>query len=130
MRLTIPLVIHDEFGGFSLTPEIIHRLKGRGCPWVDRCGHDSQKKRYYLPYEEDLDDTLRKDPDLVAVVREITEELDERVSEEESAMPWREQVALRQELLGSLKVVEAHVNLEIEDYDGKERVRVVTGGVW
>ena len=120
MQFETEVVIHDAFGGFSLTDEIVERLKERKCAWADKLQRASHGEWYLFE-----DDEFRRDPDLVAVVKEIREELDRRVEDLHS---WRDRAALEQEMLHGLKVVRVAITLEIEDYDGKETVRV-RGGV-
>lgn len=131
MRWTVPVVIHDEFGGFSLTPEMVRRLKERGCKWADQCGTNHRKDQYWLPYQHEIGDeaeSLRKDPDLVAVVQELTEEY-EKIVDSDAVTSWRERTDLRSTMLANLKIVEVVVEIEITDFDGRESVRV-TGGAW
>ena len=126
MEWKVLMVIHTEFGGFHLTNEILRRLTERGCDWVSECGKaGGNPPRGFLPYREGRDD-LRKDEDLVAVVQELTEEYNSKAETLES---WRERAELRTVMLGNLKVVEVRIVIEIEDFDGKESVRV-TGGTW
>jgi hypothetical protein len=123
------LVIHDEWGGFGLTERMVEMLKARGCEWADKCGKSGgSNPRWYLPYEHDNRDHLRKDPDLVAIVEELTVEYDKRLKDE-GIRSWKERSALRRELLNDLKVVEVSISIEIDDHDGRESVRVC-GGVW
>jgi len=133
MEWKVPIVIHDEFGGFGLTPEMVRRLKGRGCEWVNKCGHDHNKTRYWLPSQDGMDDeaeNLRMDKDLIAVVRELTEEYEKIVDRESGEiLSWREKTNLRQEMLANLKIVQVRIVIEIEDFDGRESVSV-TGGTW
>jgi hypothetical protein len=126
MEWTFPMVIHMEFGGFGLTEEIVRRLGERNCAWVGECQHSAgSNPRWYLPYRDGSDE-LRKDADLVAVVRELTEEYESRSKDLQS---WRERTDLRQNMLNNLRVVDVRVVIEINDHDGKETVRV-TGGTW
>jgi hypothetical protein len=124
MEVAFDMVIHTQFGGFSLTQEIVERLRKRGCPWVDEIGRASSTGPWYLPYREGDEDELRRDEHLLAVVRELTEELEARVQDVKS---WRERAEVEQELLHGLKVVTVHVGIDIEEDDGKERVRVYGG---
>jgi len=126
LEFKTPLVINDAFGGFSLTAEMVRRLKERGCGWADDCYQTSDPNVYYPPYRDNLKDTLRNDEDLVAVVRELTVEYDKKAEDIES---WQERRVLAQELLADLKVVEVRVLIQIDDYDGKESVSV-SGGLW
>ena len=64
--MIVPVVIRGEFGGFSLTAEVVERLEKRGCKWLRRMGKAGD--RWYLPADNDV---LRRDPDFVAVVREM-----------------------------------------------------------
>jgi len=123
------VVIHTEFGGFTLTPEIVKRLKARECEWIDRCG-GPHGGAFYLPYEEEDPDALRRDLDLIEVVEELTKQYEAKIDAEQGTrISWRDRAELRRDLLGGLKVVEVTIEIEIEDYDGKETVRV-SGGVW
>lgn len=117
MNITFDMVIHTEFGGFSLTDEIRRRLTERGSEWVDKLGKASAAGQWYSTD----DDEFRRDPDLVAVVRELQEELQSRG---ENLQSWQERAALEQRLLHGLKVVTVEITVEIEDYDGKEQVLV------
>jgi hypothetical protein len=129
MNWKVKVVIHDEYGGFSLTEEMVNRLKKRGCKWADKCGkaHGSNP-HYYLPYDDDDRGVYRKDPDLVAVVEELLAEYEAKTNSDES-LPWREQVQLSRSMTANLKVVEVTVSIEINDHDGRESVKV-HGGVW
>jgi hypothetical protein len=132
MEWKIPVVINDDYGGFSLTQEIVNRLKKRDCTWVDKCGYVPSSRHYYLPYRHEFDgdpDELRKDPDLVAVVREVSAEYDAIVDADDCVLSWREQVELRRKMIGCLHVADVRIRIEIESHDGKESVRV-TGGTW
>lgn len=134
MQWKVPVVIHTEFGGFSLTPEMVRRLKKRGVKWADKCGHDDRKTQYWLPYQHEIVDeaeNLRMDKDLVEVVRELTEEYEKIVDKDdaEDIMSWRERTDLRNTMLANLRVVEVTIAIEISDFDGKESVQV-TGGAW
>lgn len=130
MQWTVKIIIHDEWGGFHLTSEMVKMLKARGCKWADRCG-GPHGGAYYLPSSEgDNYENFRKDPIFVAVVEELTERYEgETTNTKEKWIPWRKRAELRRDLLANLKVVEVTVVLEIEDLDGREKVRV-TGGVW
>ena len=125
--LNFKLVIHTEFGGFSLTQEMVDRLAERGCKWADKCGKSyGSNPKYYIPYEDDDELKYRSDADLIAVVEELTEEFESKVKE---LTDWRERRQLERTMLDGLKVVEVNVSVEIEDHDGKETVRV-HGGAW
>jgi hypothetical protein len=115
----IPLVLHDEFGGFSLTARIHDLLEARGTSWLARCARTSDG-RWFLPSGED---ELRCDQDLIDVVLELQQEL-ERLTED--VEDWSERRRIEQQLLHGLRVVQATVVIEIDDLDGRERV-IVTG---
>jgi hypothetical protein len=121
MNIQFDMVIHGEFGGFSLTDEIVDRLKKRSSPVVEKFGRPSPSSPWYPLADED---EVRRDPDLIAVVRELTEEIDRIVDEDAS---WRDRSILEQRYLHGLKVVTVFVEIEIEDHDGKETVRVFGG---
>jgi len=123
MEWKVPLVIHTDFGGFGLTSLMHERLLERKVPWLERC-QKTAGNRWYLPYEDD--DELRRDPDLVDVVRQLEVELAAASSDMGN---WAERRELERAYLHGLKVVEVTVVLEINDHDGKETVRV-TGGTW
>lgn len=132
MEWTVPIVIHDEFGGFSLTPEMVQRLKKRGCKWADKCGTNHRKDQYWLPSDYDIGneaDNLRMDQDLVEVVRELTEEYKKIVDKKDEILSWREKADLQREMLANLKVIDVRIVIEIDDFDGKETVSVA-GGAW
>jgi len=127
MRWQTKVVINDDFGGFSFTKTMVDMLKARGCKWADKIESVGGAHRdYYLPYE--AGNTLRADEDLVAVVEELTAQYEKAV-DSDTVMSWRERTDLRRKTLNDLKVVEVTVEIEIEDYDGKESIRV-TGGAW
>jgi len=130
MDWKVKVVIHTEFGGFALTGEMIEMLKARGCTWADRCGGPFGGQ-YYLPSEEAVDaQSFRNDPDLVAVVEELTQRYEKKIdSKKGESIPWRERVELRGDMLANLKVVEVTVSIEISDHDGRETISV-HGGVW
>ena len=129
MNWKVKVVIHDEYGGFSLTEEMVKRLKKRDCKWADRCGktHGSNP-HYYLPYDDDDREGYRKDPDLVAVVEELLAEYETKIDSDES-LAWREQTSLLRTMTANLKVVEVTVNIEVNEHDGRESISV-HGGVW
>jgi hypothetical protein len=123
LQQQIALVIHVEPGGFHLTEEVVGRLRARKVAWIDKLGHAQQldasgclEHRWYLPHNGD---NLRMDPDLVAVVREIEAEIQERYGLDPD---WRHQVEAQHRELGGLKVALVTVVLEIEDHDGVEQV--------
>lgn len=132
MEWKIKVVLRDEYGGFSLTGDMYDMLKKRGCKWVERCGEAlGREKKYYLPSSSTTsseDHSLRKDPDLVAVVEELTKKYDTMV-EGDDAISWQDRSRLRRTMLGDLKVQEVTISVEIKDHDGKESVRVC-GGAW
>lgn len=126
MDLKFSMVIHTEFGGFGLNEEMVRRLTERGCKWISECTKTpGSLPKWYLPYRDGRDE-LRKDEDLVAVVAELTQEYDVKCKELKS---WQERAELRTTMQANLKVVEVTVDIEIEDHDGKESVRV-SGGCW
>lgn len=126
MEWTVPVVLHTEFGGFHLTTEMVDRLKKRKCAWVSKChSTDGRHPYWYLPYDDDSNE-LRRDPDLVAVVEELTAEYDAAC---ENIEGWKERTELRQSMLANLQVVQIRIVIEIEDHDGRETVHV-TGGAW
>jgi len=127
MNWKVKVIIHDEYGGFSLTKEMVERLKKRGCKWVDRCGQTGPgNSNYYLPYDDR--EWLRNDPDLVAVVEELLAEYEVKIDSDES-LAWREQSSLLRTMTANLRVVEVTVNIEVNDHDGRESIRV-HGGVF
>lgn len=121
MEMKVQMVIHDAFGGFGLTRVMHDRLEERGVAWLSRCASASDD-RWYLPYEDE--DELRRDPDLVEVVRQLEVEL-----EEESAKidGWEERRDLELRLLHGVRSVTVHVTIDVEDHDGRETVRVYGG---
>lgn len=115
------MVINTGYGGFSLTNKIVERLEERGCLWTARLGRAPEEDRWYPPAHDEL---LRQDPDLVAVVRALEEELQSRSAETE----WEETKRLEHELTGGLRVIDVHVEIEVvEDDAGRESVRVYGG---
>lgn len=121
MNISFDMVIHAGFGAFSLTDEIVDRLRKRGCAWASDVAKAGATGTWYLPARIVDDDEARRDPDLVAVVKELEEELESRVENVES---WREREAIEQQMLNGLKVVTVQVSVEILDHDGRESVRV------
>lgn len=126
MEWKFPMVLHTEFGGFHLTQEMVNRLLERKCEWASQCQKSTgSNPMWFVPYGDGSDD-LRKDEDLVAVVRELTEEFEAKAKTLDT---WRERADLRRDMLTNLRVVDVRVVIEIDDNDGKETVRV-TGGTW
>lgn len=123
MNMKIDMVIHREFGGFSLTPEMVDRLRERDCSWITQCASTlGTSPRWYV----DSDHEFRRDPLFVEVVRE----LEARVKHEGEALTsWQERRALEIQLLNGLRVVTVTIEIEVIDHDGMESVRVI-GGVW
>lgn len=121
MEIKVEMVIHDAFGGFGLTRLIHERLEERGVTWLSSCASTSDD-RWYLPY--DKEDELRRDPDLVAVVRQMEIELEEMSS---GIDDWQERRDLELRMLHGLKSVTVHVTIDVEDHDGRETVRVYGG---
>lgn len=115
--ISFDIVIHTQYGGFSLTKEIVDRLRKRKCPWISELVCASPSGPWYIQ-----DEKLRRDEHLIAVVRELQAEMKDRMSH---LGTWRERAALEQELLHGLAVVTVQVEVEIEEDDGKERVRVL-----
>lgn len=120
LNTTFDMVLHTDFGGFSLTDEIRRRLVVRGSKWIEKLGKASAGGQWYSVD----DDEFRRDADLVAVVRELQAELQSRG---EGLQSWRERAKLERELLHGLKVVTVNITVVIEDHDGKESVRVCGG---
>jgi hypothetical protein len=119
----VPMVLHADHGAFALTALMHERLAEREVPWLGRCQRASDD-RWYMPAEEV---ELRRDPDLVDVVRQLEVELAAATS---SLEEWGERRDLEHRLLHGLRVVSVRVVIEInDDDDGKETVRV-TGGTW
>lgn len=118
----IPMVIHVDHGGFSLTATVHERLETAGVSWLSRCDRASDD-RWYLPFD---DEGLRRDPDLVDVVRQLEVELEAATAELED---WSDRQVLERQLLHGLRVVNVRIVVEVLDDDGKETVRV-TGGSW
>lgn len=118
----VPMVVHTDFGGFALTAVMHERLQTTEVPWLSRCERASDD-RWYMPADDDM---LRRDPDLVKVVRQLEAELELRASELDD---WSERQPLERQLLHGLRVVDVRIVVEIEEFDGKETVRV-TGGTW
>ena len=123
MEFKIPIVIHVDYGGFTLTGRVHELLAERKVPWLKRCAKTADG-RWFLPHKED--DELRRDPDLVEVVRELEGEFVAAITD---INDWTARNRLEQQLLHGLKVVNVTVSIEIEEHDGKETVRV-TGGNW
>jgi hypothetical protein len=121
VNVEFEMVLHVEHGGFSLTDEIVRRLRERGCPWTEKLGKASPDGQWYVMAD---DDEFRRDPDLVAVVKELQGELESRLENLES---WRERAALEQEMLHGLKVTRVRVTVEVDDHDGMEFVHVYGG---
>lgn len=120
MEMKVQLVLHRTHGGFSLTREIVDRLRERRVPWIGRLGDGGD--RWYLPSDGE---DLRRDQDLVDVVREIEFEM----SEASKRLDWRARELLERQLLDGLRAVTVTVAIDVEDYDGLETVRV-RGGIW
>lgn len=123
MSMSFQMVIHVDFGGFSLTRSVYERLKQRGVEWLPRCAKNSMGC-WYLPYEDG--EELRRDPDLIEVVRQLEAEVEEFGAKLET---WEERRDLERRLLGGIRNITVHVNIEIEEHAGRETVRV-TGGAW
>lgn len=124
MQSKFDMVIHGEYGGFSLTDEIVEMLRARGCEWVEQCVRAGE--RWFVSDALERDGEFRRDPVFVKVVRELQERLDR---ESDVLVSWREREAMAQRLLHGLRVVTVTVKVHIDDHDGKESVRVV-GGIW
>lgn len=122
MHMSFDMVIHTDFGAFGLTQEVVRRLHERGVEWTDKLGQASPRGLWYP--QDDGDDELRRDADLVAVVRELEEELKSRV---ENLQSWRERAEVEHGLLHGLKTVTVDITVEILDDDGSETVRVFGG---
>jgi hypothetical protein len=123
MQMQFDMVIHGDYGGFSLTDEIVGLLRQRGCPWVEQAQRGVGREANWYPMTDD--DSIRKDPMFVDIVRELTERVDREVGKEHS----KERDALKRRLLHGLQVVTVTIEIEIEDHDGLESVRVF-GGNW
>lgn len=121
MEFHVPMVLHADHGPFALTAEMRDRLEAREVEWLSRCARASDG-RWYLPY----DDELRRDPDLVDVVRQLERQLESETAELES---WVERREVERRLLHGARVVRVRVRVVVEDRDGRESVRVA-GGVW
>ncbi len=119
---TIPVVLHDEFGGFALTAKVHELLMARGASWLQECGPTSDG-RWYLPAGRD---DLRGDPDLVEVVAEVTQEFEQLT---EGLEDWRERKIIEQRLLHGLKVKYCTVVITIDELNGRERV-LIEGWGW
>lgn len=114
MRLEIPVVINvSNEHCFTLNPEVVKRLGERGCKWLHRLGPAPEPGHWYLPADGE---DLRRDPDLVEVLRDLTSEYLER----SAMMDWRTAKVLEDELTGGLRVGEVHLDISIDDYAGRE----------
>jgi hypothetical protein len=123
IKLELPLVIHADYGGFSLTNAIVEKLRERN--WahmnsIERTSSDS----WYVMHEREGE--LRRDPELIDVVRKFETELKELQT---ARVGWREFKEAEMTLLHGLKVVNVTIEVDVEDCDGKETVHVC-GGVW
>jgi len=123
MEFHVPVAVHVSHGGFGLTPVMHERLLERDVSWLARCGRASDGRRWYLPSDGD---ELRRDPDLVEVVRQLEHELEERTAGVES---WAERADIERRLLDGVRVARVRIVIEVEDDDGRETIRV-TGGTW
>jgi hypothetical protein len=127
MQMKIDMVIHGDYGGFSLTDEIVERLREQGCTWVDQCMRtDGSDPRWYPEAQLERDNSFRQDPIFVGVIRELQGLLDRDGVEMAS---WKDRRTLERRVLNGLRVVGITVEIEIEDDDGKESVHVF-GGAW
>ena len=100
ISMTIPVVINTNYGGYSLSNEASLEL-------ARRKGIQTREDGLVFVgtgYETVAVVVPRNDHDLIAVVREMGERAG-----------------------SDLKVVDVTVNIELESYDGKERVRVSGG---
>jgi len=115
IKHTLPVVLHEEFGGFALTARIHELLVAREVSWLEKCGPTSDG-RWYLPAGRD---DLRCDPDLVEVVAEVTQEFEQLT---EGIEDWRERKIIEQRLLHGLKTARVLVLLTIDELNSRERV--------
>jgi hypothetical protein len=121
--LKIPIVLNTERAGFGLTDAIVAELRRRNCTWVSKFKRGDLMKLWFAP--RSAQDEARRDPVLVDIVRAFEREWEELPLD----MPWRDRTALEERLLHGLRVVEVTVELDIDEYNGRESVRV-RGGVW
>ena len=125
MDLKFKMVINGTFGGFSLTDEVVERLRKKGCTWTDKLGKASARGHWYPNSDFEKDEVkYRRDPIFVEVVEEIHAGLESRLEGLES---WQEREELTHQMIRGLKVVQVSVVVEIEDYAGKETVQVRGG---
>lgn len=121
MKIKVQMVLHDAFGGFGLTRVMYERLEERGVAWLSRCARYAND-RWHLPYEDG--DEIRRDPDLVEVVKELEVEFEETCS---AIDDWEERGDIERRLLHGVRAVTVHVTIDVEDHDGREHVRVYGG---
>jgi hypothetical protein len=113
------LVLHTDYGGFSLTDKIVERLLEMDSELTEDLPSYEGVEMWYHPRANDLE--FRRHPDLIKVVKEFQTEL---VEFEKTDATWEEVAAKQLELLHGLKVVEATIRVDIDEDDGKESLHV------
>lgn len=121
MNKEFEIVIHTEFGGFTLSNLIVERLRAANCPWIDKMNQYGD--RWYSENQDSIE--FRCDPFLISAVKEVTLEYDAK----SKGLDYSVSRDLRKKMLAGLKVQEGNFSIEIQDYDGKESV-TVNGGCW
>lgn len=116
MNREFEIVIHTEFGGFTLSNLIMDKLRAADCPWIDKM--NQYGGQWYSENQDSIE--FRCDPYLISSVKEVTLEYNEK----SKGLDYSASRELRKKMLNGLKVQEGSFSIEIEDYDGKESVRV------
>lgn len=133
-NLEFEIVLNGSYGGFSLTKAIYDRLKQRGSKWAPLI-YESWRTNggyYALPYLSDTrkdevqDIAFRTDPDFVAIIKDLTTE----VKQVEETMSHRQFEAFKHKTLGDLVVVRRRLSIEIDSYDGLEKVDARLEELW
>lgn len=118
LYVTVPLVIYRQHGGFHLTDEIVERLRAVG--WAHVSDVERSGDRWYVRH--DRLDELRRDPTLIETVAQIQREI-QSFREAQPRPSWQEVSELETRRLDGLGVVDLQIQIEIDEYDGRESVR-------
>jgi len=117
----IKIVIHQPYGGFSLTDAIVEKLREMGSHLAQEltpeCRFEGLGWLHGREGEPGYEKTFRAHPDLVKVVEELTEEV-------KKAPSWEERLKQERELLNGLVVATLDISIEIEECEGSEIVRL------
>jgi len=115
----IKIVIHEPYGGFSLTDVIVNKLREMKSELAPGFTPEYRMSYGWLhPQEYESDGiALRTHRDLVKVVEDLTTELEGI----DGSGKRREK---EKEMLNGLAVKTISFDIEIEDHDGAETVRV------